>query len=112
MNRSQPLDAGRAERRPEVSLELTRRALFGRGAGGLGIAALATLLQRDAAAGSENAARSRFGGLPGVPHFTPKARRVIYLLQNGAPTHVDLFDYKPKLKRQFRALLHPAGAQG
>ncbi len=40
----------------------------------------------------------RTGGLPGVPHFAPKAKRVIYLFQNGAPSHVDLFDYKPKLK--------------
>jgi hypothetical protein len=35
--------------------------------------------------------------LPELPHFTPKAKRVIYLFQNGGPTHVDLFDYKPKL---------------
>src|SRR5262249_35024613 len=33
-----------------------------------------------------------------LPHFAPKAKRVIYLFQNGAPTHVDLFDWKPKLK--------------
>jgi hypothetical protein len=38
------------------------------------------------------------GGLAGLPHFAPKAKRVIYLFQNGAPSHVDLFDYKPKLK--------------
>ena len=31
-----------------------------------------------------------------MPHFAPKAKHVIYLLQNGAPTHVDLFDYKPE----------------
>jgi hypothetical protein len=37
-------------------------------------------------------------GLSGLPHFAPKAKRVIYLFQNGAPTHVDLFDYKPKIK--------------
>eukprot|EP01031_Cornospumella_fuschlensis_P004918 gene4918-6152_t len=36
-------------------------------------------------------------GLPGLPHFAPKAKRVIYLFQNGAPSHVDLFDYKPEL---------------
>src|SRR5205814_8597539 len=38
------------------------------------------------------------GALPGLPHFAPKAKRVIYMFQNGAPSHVDLFDYKPKLK--------------
>jgi hypothetical protein len=38
------------------------------------------------------------GGLPELPHFAPRAKHVIYLFQNGAPTHVDLFDWKPKLK--------------
>jgi hypothetical protein len=36
--------------------------------------------------------------MPGLPHFAPKAKHVIYLFQNGAPTHVELYDYKPKLK--------------
>src|SRR3954447_23438759 len=35
-----------------------------------------------------------------LPHFAPKAKRVIYLFQNGAPTHVDLFDYKPELTKR------------
>ena len=34
-----------------------------------------------------------------LPHFAPKAKRIIYLFQNGAPSHVDLFDYKPALKK-------------
>jgi hypothetical protein len=74
---------------------LTRRTFLGRGAMGLGTAALAHLLGKDlfAAAG-----RGRVPGIPGVPHFAPKAKRVIYLFMNGAPTHVDLFDWKPKLK--------------
>ncbi len=74
-----PLDEGR--------LVLTRRELFRRGALGLGGAALGTLLARDAEAAT-----------PGVPHFAPRAKRVIYLFMNGAPTHVDLFDWKPKLR--------------
>ena len=37
------------------------------------------------------------GALPKL-HFAPKAKRVIYLLQSGAPSHIDLFDYKPKLQ--------------
>jgi len=36
-------------------------------------------------------------GLPGVPHHAPRAKRLIYLFMNGAPSHVELFDYKPKL---------------
>jgi hypothetical protein len=75
----------------ENSLHVGRREFFGRSAAGLGTAALASLLTRD------GLAAERSGGLPELPHFTPKARRVIYLFQNGGPTHVDLFDYKPKL---------------
>ena len=66
---------------------LTRREFFGRTATGIGTAALASLLCRDGLA--ESSAR---------PHFPAKAKRVIYLFMNGAPTHVDLFDYKPKLQ--------------
>jgi hypothetical protein len=79
---------------------LTRRRFFGRSATGLGTAALATLLNREAAGAisGQPSAISGAGGLPGLPHFAPKAKRVIYLFQNGAPSHVDLFDYKPKLK--------------
>jgi len=72
--------------------EITRRHFFGRSAVGIGTAALASLLQNDL-----RAAGNHTGGLPGVPHFAPKAKRVIYLFQNGAPAHVELFDYKPKL---------------
>jgi hypothetical protein len=73
----------------EHRLLLTRRELFRKGALGLGAAALGTLLSKEASAS---------GGLPGLPHFAPKAKRVIYLFMNGAPTHVDLFDYKPRLQ--------------
>ena len=72
---------------------LSRRHFFGRSATGIGTAALASLLTRDGFA----AAPQRVGGLPALPHFAPKAKRVIYLFQNGAPTHVDLFDHKPEL---------------
>src|SRR6202035_2248361 len=39
------------------------------------------------------------GGLPGLPHFPAKAKRVIYLHQSGAPSQLDLFDYKPGLRK-------------
>ncbi|MFN0021680.1 MAG: DUF1501 domain-containing protein [Pirellulaceae bacterium] len=82
----------------EHSLLVNRREFFGRSACGIGSAALASLLAKEgmSAEGSPKAA-TRIGGLDGVPHFAPKAKRVIYLFQNGAPTHCDLFDYKPKL---------------
>ncbi len=87
----------------EHLLQINRREFFGRAAGGVGLgtAALAGLLARDGFAAEGGADRlpvkERLGGLPDVPHFAPKAKRVVYLFQNGAPTHVDLFDYKPKL---------------
>jgi len=82
----------------EQRLLVNRREFFGRSAVGLGTAALASLLAAEGRAVDQGAAASRVGGLPGLPHFAPKAKRVIYLFQNGAPTHVDLFDYKPKLQ--------------
>ena len=79
----------------------TRRQFFSKSASGLGAAALASLLDRDllaAAASPADQAAKRFGGLAGVPHFAPKAKNVIYLLQNGGPPHLDTFDYKPGLE--------------
>ncbi|MBL9172700.1 MAG: DUF1501 domain-containing protein [Verrucomicrobiales bacterium] len=83
------------------ALALTRRQFLGRGGTGLGLAALAGLLEGDGARAASPASASAPGGmprLPGLPHHAPKARRIIYLFQNGAPTHVDLFDYKPRLR--------------
>ncbi|MEP0132171.1 MAG: DUF1501 domain-containing protein [Eudoraea sp.] len=39
------------------------------------------------------------GGLTGIPHFPPRVKRVIYLFQSGAPSQLDLFDYKPLLNK-------------
>lgn len=74
------------------ALHVSRREFFGRSAAGLGTAALASMLAND------GYTAERVGGFEGYPNFPPKAKRVIYLFQNGGPTHVDLFDYKPKLK--------------
>jgi hypothetical protein len=88
-------------------LMVTRRQFFGRTSVGLGTAALAALLQEDLRGATQEKAT---GGLPGLPHFAPKAKRVIYLMQGGAPSHVDLFDYKPELtKRRGQEL--PASVQ-
>jgi hypothetical protein len=83
----------------ERALLLTRRHFFGRAAAGIGVAALATLLQREQPACA--ATGSSQGGVPGVLealHHAPRARRVIYLFMSGGPSHIDLFDYKPKLR--------------
>lgn len=86
-------------------LDTTRREFFSRSATGIGVAALANLLGKTAMATThsttkhQSAEDKRKGGLPGLPHFKPKAKRVIMLIQNGAPSHVDLFDWKPKLAK-------------
>jgi hypothetical protein len=76
----------------EMELRLTRRHFFGRA--GLGLAALASLLHEDAQADSGAKPPAAASGLP---HFKPTAKRVIYLFQSGAPSQMDLFDWKPKL---------------
>jgi hypothetical protein len=78
----------------ERAAYLTRRQFFSKTAGGIGVAALASLLERDA----RGVEIKRVGGLPDLPHFAPKAKHVIYLLQNGAPPHVDTFDWKPQME--------------
>ena len=78
--------------RIQQSLLVNRREFFGKQALGLGTAALSGLLAKDGFAATPQNNR-----LPDLPHWKPKAKNVIYLFQNGAPTHVDLFDYKPKL---------------
>ena len=71
---------------------MTRRHFFGVNATGVGLAALAGLL------GTRCRGPRPAGGLPGLPHFAPKAKRVIYLFQSGGPSQMDLFDYKPRLR--------------
>ena len=78
-------------------LHLTRRQFFGSSSLGIGTAALASLLNPELFA----AADAKPASVPGTladPHFAPKAKRVIYLFMSGGPSHIDLFDYKPKLK--------------
>lgn len=81
----------------EHALLLTRRHFFGRLATGIGTAALGTLLNPALLAGLT--APRRVGGLPGLPHFAPKARRVIYLHMAGGPSQLELFDHKPALEK-------------
>ena len=74
----------------ESQLLVNRRYFFGKSATGLGMAALASMLGEDA-----------FGAEPSLlTQIAPKAKRVIYLFQNGAPSHVELFDHKPELAKR------------
>ncbi len=76
-------------------LAANRRAFLGQSGIGLGSVALAGLL------GEESAAEVRAErGVLGQPHHPPKAKRIIYLFMSGAPSQLDLLDYKPELNRQ------------
>src|SRR5690242_8028882 len=79
----------------ELTLPMTRRSFFGVNSTGVGIAALAGLFAGPARGASTPKAAQ---GLPGLPHFPPTAKRVIYLFQSGGPSQMELFDYKPRLK--------------
>ena len=77
---------------------MTRRHFFRQGALGLGTAALGSLLTAKPQAAEVKAA---LGGLPGLPHFAPKAKRAIYLFMNEGPSQMDLWDYKPTMADHF-----------
>ncbi len=77
----------------EHGLNLNRRKFLAGLSIGVGSVALGSLLMPDLFGGSTEES----GFVPGIPHFAPKAKRVIYLFQNGAPSQLESFDYKPNL---------------
>jgi uncharacterized protein (DUF1501 family) len=82
-----------------IPVDLARRQ-FLRGTGlSLGTAALALLLARDTPA-AQDARRRSLPGLAELPHHRPRATSVIFLCQSGAPSQLDLFDYKPELEKR------------
>jgi hypothetical protein len=85
--------------RDELALRMTRRQFFGKNVRrvGIGLPALASLLSFDGYAAEQR--NPKTGGLVGLPHFPPKAKRVIFLHQSGAPAQMELFDYKPQLEK-------------
>jgi hypothetical protein len=80
-----------------VSRPTSRRAFLRHAAGGFGMIALASLLDRENLLALSEAPASPFAPKP--PHFAPKAQRVLFLFMSGGPSHVDLFDPKPDLVR-------------
>src|SRR5688572_26032082 len=82
-----------------------RRDLLRTSANSFGLLALANLFQQEAL-GAPPSAPPKFGGQGGLDplaprpaHFTPRAKRVIFLFMHGGPSQVDTFDPKPLLKR-------------
>jgi hypothetical protein len=94
--------------RTETLLNLTRRQALKRG---VGLAALAGLLGPDALRKAD-ASRKQGGALPGIPHHQPTAKRLIYLFMSGAPSQMDLFDYKPLMDELFDKDLPDSIRQG
>lgn len=84
-------------------LHINRRQFIGRAVTGIGSAALATLL---------NPRLFAARGLASMPDFAPKAKRIIWLTQAGAPSQLDLFDYKPQLHLRFNEDLPDSVRQG
>ena len=82
-----------------IAASYSRREMLGRCSSGFGWLAFAALAhqassQPAGAAASSSALKAR------APHFTPKAKRVIFLCMRGGPSHLDLFDYKPELAKR------------
>lgn len=99
----------------ENQLALTRRQFFGDTGVRLGGAALGVLAAQSAGGrrvAAADAGPKMFPALPGLPHFTPRAKSIIYLHMNGGPSQIDLWDYKPVLKDHFDADLPDAIRMG
>lgn len=93
----------------ERRLNINRRHFLGKLSLGLGSAALGSLLVPDLFSSSGGAVMD----VPvGFTHFAPKAKRVIYLFQNGAPSQLETFDYKPKLREMHGQNLPESIRQG
>jgi len=88
-----------SELRQLASQAQTRRVFLGRTAQGVGAAALESLLNPRGlfAAAAKPAAKNKWAGMINPPHFKPRVKRVIWLTMAGGPSHLETFDYKPKL---------------
>src|SRR5438094_4165431 len=97
----------------EIEKTFTRRAFLTRSTTGLGAIALGALLRQDLFGATAPMAPSLKpkGALPSL-HFPSKAKPVIYLFQSGAPSHIDLFDPKPKLTQMTGEELPPSVRMG
>lgn len=80
---------------------ISRRHFFKTGGLGLGTAALASLESGHQPLQAAPAEMKAAGGLPGIPHFAPKAKRAIYMFMAGSPSQIDTLDYKPGLDKLF-----------
>ncbi|QDT20917.1 DUF1501 domain-containing protein [Gimesia chilikensis] len=94
----------------QLTMQVNRRSFLRQNTAGVGLAALATLLQ-ESQAENLRAAEPKPTVTSGL-HFPARAKRVIYLSQSGAPSQLDLFDYKPGLKKFHKTELPDSIRQG
>ncbi len=83
----------------KFQLQLSRRTFLGRTASGMGSLALASMLNPALLSAAENAnpANQKWHGVVNPLHFKQRCKRIIYLYMAGGPSHLETFDYKPKL---------------
>ena len=89
----------------------TRRQFFGQTGLRLGGLALAQLLGNTATSRAAGVGGRVNPALPGLPHFAPKAKALIYIHMSGGPSQLDLWDYKPELQKFFNQEL-PKSVRG
>lgn len=78
----------------EIAFQMSRRDFLTRASlAGIGVAALSSIMPQQLFSNTNPSSV--------LPHFAPKAKRVVYLFQSGGPSQLELFDYKPKLKEMF-----------
>ncbi len=94
----------------EIQTQINRRRFLTNTGMGLGASAMASLLATPRFASASKVVTP--AGVPAGCHFSPKAKRVIFLFMAGAPSQVDLFDYKPELQKQFKKPLPPSVSMG
>src|ERR1044072_6166065 len=93
----------------ERGLNINRRKFLSRLSLGVGSVALGSLLIPDLFGRKSDDTEAL---LTGVPHFAPQAKRIIYLFQNGAPSQLETFDYKPLLRKMMGQELPASIRQG
>jgi hypothetical protein len=95
----------------QYQVNQTRRHFFGDSGLRLGSLAMAAMGASSAVAGDDSGTPAVHPPLPGLPHFPPTAKSIIYLHMNGGPSQIDLWDHKPTLNEYFDKDL-PASVQG
>lgn len=99
----------KTEPQNEHPLQVNRRHFFSQLSVGIGSLALGSLLIPDL---FNRTTPGEAPPVPGIPHFAPRAKRVIYLFQAGAPSQLETFDYKPTLKKRMGEDLPESVRQG